>query len=417
MTTLYGPELGGPYTGAVYQNRLVLAGSAVVSDLMVVSQVQTRWEPDPQGDTFPTFRQGARADDGTGALDPETVTAETGFWFQQVSGRNNTFHAIVQQEGMFIFGDLGEAVIPAGPFQAGEVSIRVNSEYGSDRGRLPLIISGQVIFIQEGGADVRGFRFDEIQRKYIAPSLITKAGQPFQRARDLTFTPSQGPKGDTLYIPDDAGEGDMAVAVLKPDTDYPIAWSCWRTDGRFLGGAAPLGNQVFLVERDGVVGIEFPDPEAGTPQERHLDASSFEPAGFELKEGDTRTVRDLPDGSHEVGRSFERIVETLPFVARSQSGTRRSVTRSRIMQVALDMVPYPGVSATQRTENDRVPNDVRLKVGKKDKTMRPKLGEQVTGDHIQLRYGGRSGWRYRSSIRFTFTEPLQIAGLSYMATG
>ena len=410
MTDLYGAELGGPYTGAVYQNRLVLAGSAVVSDLMVVSQTQTVWDT-----ATPNFSRGTVNNNVL-----ETVATD-GFWFQQVSGRANTFHAIVQQEGMFLFGDLGEAVIPPVAFIAGEgseVSIRVNSEYGSDRGRLPLIISGQVIFIQEGGADIRGFRFDEIQRKYIAPSLITKAGQPFQRARDLTFTPSQGPKGDTLYIPDDAGEGDMAVAVLKPDTDYPIAWSRWRTDGRFLGGAAPLGNQVFLVERNGEVGIEFPDPDAGTPEERYFDASRFVDADPGLEPNATETSRQVGDQARwEVGRPFERVVETLPFVARSQSGTRRSVTRSRIMQVALDMVPYPGVSATQRTANDRVPNDVRLKVGKKDKTMRPKLGEQVTGDHIQLRYGGRSGWRYRSSIRFTFTEPLQIAGLSYMATG
>ena len=211
--------------------------------------------------------------------------------------------------------------------------------------------------------------------------------------------------------------------VRRPDG---IAWSRWRTEGQVIAGTAPLGNLTFLVERDGVVGIEIPDPAAGTPGERHLDASTVtewgatEPATPEgqVTVPHTRGEGDEAETRYETGYEFERVVETLPFVARSQSGTRRSVTRSRIIAVSLDCVPYRDIAPNETPgPENRVPTDVRIKVGRSDKRATPRKGKGDTPRLARLRFGGRSGWRYRSSLRFTFREPVQIAGLEYLATG
>ena len=266
MTALLGIDLAGASTLAVHQDRLVLMGSALVPDLVLASRTGShrdfrlattdRIVADADA-TPPVEAQAPRP-----VTDPEnppggadfTRTAADGFWLEQNSSRQNTFHAAIQQEGLFIFGDLGEASVPAGAFTSDTVVIRENSWHGTELGRTVLIVSGLVVFVQRGRADIRGINWSEESRKYLAPSLIANSGNLFDEAVDMSYAPSQDRRSDTVYVigrsKNVAIDGQLAVMLLRHQAPFN-AWSTWRTRGRILGGAAPLGNRVFLVERGG----------------------------------------------------------------------------------------------------------------------------------------------------------------------
>ena len=187
-------------------------------------------------------------------------TAADGFFVAQASGRGNRFHALLQQEGLFVLGDTGESVVPADAFTAERVQVRENSWFGSDVGRQPVIAGGLVIFVQAGGDDIRGIAWTEAQRKYLAASMLQVAGDVFGRAVDMTFQRSTGRHGDTVFV---VGEdGDMGVMLLSVGAPHP-AWARWSTPGgKVVGGAAPLGVAAWLVERDGKIAVETPVDDA-----------------------------------------------------------------------------------------------------------------------------------------------------------
>ena len=263
-TPVVGIDLGGAHTGTVHQDRLVLAGSVAVSDLILASQVGgDRNRPDfrlgtttPDPSAMPAIVGNMPVTDPAkppeGARYPDDPAA--GFWLQATSERANTFHAMIQQQGLFVFGDLGEANVPAGAFTPGQVIIRENSWYGTETGRTVLIVGGLVIFIQKGGKDVRYVNWSEQDRKYVAPSLIALSGNLFDEAADMSFAPSRDRRSDTVYVVGRSQnvelDGQLGVLLIRHQEPF-FAWSRWRTEGRILGGAAPLGNRVFLVERGG----------------------------------------------------------------------------------------------------------------------------------------------------------------------
>ena len=370
---LVGIDYGGANTGIVHANRLVLAGSQVVPDLVMASH--TGFRPDDATDTDVDFR----TQTGSAETDDLRITDAHGFWFRQTSPRQNTFHALLQQEGLFFFGDLGEAVIPPGPFSSAQVVMRENSWYGSDIGRTVLIVGGQVIYVQTGGEDARGLDWNEQQRKYQSVSLLSRSGAVFSTALDMTYVPSSGRDGETVIVVD--GNGDAAVAVIAADEPWP-AWAQWSTGPathRILAATSPRGRTTFLVDRDGVVALETLDESRSS--DVVLDAT----------------------GAMASEQPFDRVLETLPFVARSQTGTKRSVRKSRIFDCAVDFV---GVGA-----DDPAPVATLFN----GKVVRPTRKKQDTPDITRIRYGGRRGWRDRSSITLTFREHVEIAGIAYKA--
>ena len=467
---LVGIDAGGANTAAIYQDRLVLAGTHAVTDLVMASRTG-EWDQ---------FRLGETRQDESGA-NVFVSTPADGFWFQQASARANTFHAILQQEGMFLFGDLGEANIPRGIFQADQVAIDENSWHGSDPGRTPLIISGLAVFIQKGGNDIRGFNWNEVERKYVAPSVLDKAGQIAPGFVDMAFSLSGGRRADTLYAVSE--DGRVPVMTLKhQDPNY--AWNVWETgpmteDGngrpmpmhKVIGAAAPLGRQAFLVDRNGEIGVETLD----MTEEQTCDGISFtrgvdEDASvfanrlaaevswgevsamdemapyvcirradgnverFQVRDANGRMmdarvgvsggritnipVELLPDASldpiaHpvnpgdsiEIGWPYMRIVETLPFIAPSQSGTRRSVTKSRILDVAVDFTP------------DATPRNIRLGVGGRMKLTKNLRAVRDAGSINRRRFGGRAGWKDRVAVRLEFDEPVEMVGIATKAVG
>ena len=403
MTDIVGIDNGGARACIVHQGRLVLVGSAAVPDLVLASRVSDV-EPSALESPPVDFRL------TTTVRGEEVATPADGFWFEQVSARGNAFHAVIQQEGLFILGNAGESNVPAGPFTAAQVEIRENSWYGSERGLTPLIVGGLVMFVQAGGRDMRGIRWDEIQRNYVASSMLTRAGQVFAKAVDVAYSISSGRRPDSAYV---VGEdGTVAVLVLPNG-----AWSTWETRepdpvpedlertklSKFTGIAVPGGHHVFLVERNGTTGVEY----------------------FADEEPDHRTWRDpgpTPDGMPITAR-----FEGVPFVAPSRTGTKRSVTKCRMLDVVLEFVDplVPGRNddmpdRLRDVEGNQVWMGLRRRGGvdvRDTKRWPRRLRDKETEEITPVRFGGLAGWRTRASVAMEVVEPAELAGFSYKAMG
>ena len=397
MTDIYGADFGGPRAAALHQGRLVLVGSPLIDDLVVASRT------DDQSDFSLTREVNGR----------QVATPADGFWFEQRTAQNNPFHAILQQEGAFLFGALGESTIPAGPFTAATVEIRENSTYGSERGIMPIVAGQLVIFVQQGGQDIRGVNWNEIQRKYLAESLLTLAGPVFTRALDMAFVPSEGQSADRVFVVDE--NGSLAVLHLSGG-EAPIAWSQWETPGgKVQSVAAPGGSLMILVQRGDAVRIETLDPGMGQDY------------------GVRRTDPNDPDSPRESFdlRPFRRIAEILPFVAYSQTGTRQKIARCRIYRALLELVVKrpDGETGNEYSPEliNRVLDGLSMAAGEeRDLTQGQdgyidSLPSDATGQPgavvWRVEYDGVSGWVRSGTIRIESDEPIELAGISYAVSG
>ena len=419
---IFGIDFGGPAAAVVHQDRLVLAGGGAVPDVVATS------------------RTGQWLDFDTGGAD---ATEAHGFWFQQVSARGNRFHAILQQQGLLIFGDVGESAIPPGPFTAEGVEVRENSTIGSDIGRPPVIAGNLVVFIQSGGRDCRGIAWNEQQLKYLAPSLLTLSGNVFTKARDITYRPSSGRRGDTVYVIDE--DGTLAVLLLRVgagvrEDDMP-AWSRWETTGKVLGAAAPLGQACFIVERAGHVGLEVLAPEGedrldaawrvddednlGSMPAWMADASGLVYRIHSMDEDGnpvTNDVDTLPtslaaDEVLEVGLPYTRALETTQFVKQTQTGTSGRVRPARIVDAAVDFV-LPGETASP-DDTERLREVIFTIIPYSRRGRRRRLNgkppRNMSGRIYTVRYPSRLGWRDRVAIELTSERHVDIVGVAYRA--
>ena len=492
MTTpIIGVEYGGCSAAIVHQDRLVLAGSGIVSDILIASRTgdwqdftlgRWRWaeyyndnrqpiarlrgRPAPLGSqNSEEFRLPGAEDTGIPGRDPTVrptdafldaryargvpsvatfdATAADGFYVAQASGRGNRFHALLQQEGLFVLGDTGESVVPAGPLTGTDIEVRENSWFGSDTGRTPVIAGGLVIFVQSGGEDIRGIAWTEAQRKYLAASMLTYAGNIFGRAVDMTFQRSTGRQGDTVYV---VGEdGELGVMLLAVGSPHP-AWGTWTTPGgKVVGGAAPLGAAAWLVERDGVVALETPVEDApcadgvipGLGQgvadlEDGTVASSYvkrEGRWVELEEGEAPGEGESVGW---VGHRWEAVAETLPWIAQKRTGLQRSVRKVRCLDISLDLIIPRGYELRLTPETDpegevyrramALLSDIRqagAEVVSERGTQRRKQksfsAKQVadTDRIVRMRYGNSQGWRDRVGLRIRLGVRVSCAGLSF----
>ena len=492
---IIGTTYGGASAAIVHQDRLVLAGSGIVSDILIASRTgdwqdftlgRWRWSEYNNVATVPQERRGQPAPLGTfnsteyravGADQPGVVarnpserpttslgpnypagvprvasfdaTAADGFYVAQASGRGNRFHAMLQQEGLFVLGDTGESVVPAGPLTGTDIEVRENSWFGSDTGRIPVIAGGLVIFVQSGGEDIRGIAWTEAQRKYLAASMLTYAGNVFGRAVDMTFQRSTGRQGDTVYVVGD--EGDLGVMLLAVGSPHP-AWSTWKLEepaqvrdaapiqrGKVVGGAAPLGAAAWLVERDGVVALE-------TPVEDAPCADGIEPRPGDRLEGATHFVKrngrwaavtdEEPLGADEevgwIGYPWEAIAETLPWIAQKRTGLQRSVRKVRCLDISLDLIIPRGYELRITPETDRnsqiyrsamallsdikqVGAEVVSERGTQRRKQKTFSAKQVadTDRIVRMRYGNSQGWRDRVGLRIRLGVRVSCAGLSF----
>ena len=235
---IIGVSYGGAHTGIVYQDRLVLAGTEAVGDIVLASRNGNQVD----------FRL-------TRTVDGEQIaTDKDGFWFEQSTSIGNTFVAMLQRDGLFMFGDRAEARIAEGAFTASTVRIEESSWYGSETGKDPVIVDANVIFLQAGAKDVRLFHWTEAADQYEAHSLRVMAGDVFKRAIDMVFVRSGDEQGDTLYILDE--DGHIAVCVLRK-TPPNVAWSIWKFDGVKIHALGELNGQLLVAaERNGILKLE-----------------------------------------------------------------------------------------------------------------------------------------------------------------
>ena len=421
---IFGIDYGGPRAAIVHQDRLVVLGGGAVPDVLAASKT---------GEWLNFDTGGAQA------------TAANGFWFQQVSARGNQFHAVLQQQGLLVFGDVGESAIPPGTFTAAEVEIRENSTVGSDLGRQPVIAGNLVVFLQREGEDVRAIAWNEQQLKYLAPSLLTLSGNVFRKGRDLAYRPSGGRRGDTVYVIDE--DGSLAVLLLRVgggtrEDDVP-AWSRWTTDGRVIGAAGPLGEMVFIVERNGRVGLELLAPigerwDAAWRVEGPVDELPAMPAWMAGAEGlsyrmhstdaEGRPVESdlqtLPSSVGEgevleVGLRYARVVETTQFVKRTQTGTSGRVRPCRMVDAAVDFVvegediDHTELLNVQDVTFTVVPYSRR---GRR-RSLNGRPPKHASNRIYVMRYPARLGWRDRLAVELRSTRHVEIAGVAYRAAG
>ena len=379
MATFYGSEYGGPATGLLYQDRLVLVGGGAIPDAVVAS----------------------RASDWTefAVEDADNPVESDAFFFQQVSSRSASFQSVVQQDGLFLFGDVGESIVRSGPFTRSMYRVDENSWHGIESG-IPAVLAGsQVVFVQKGGEDVRIINWSEEQKKYNAATMLTISGSVFEKARATTFERSSGRDSDLLYVVDE--DGYLAVASIKPQPPN-IAWTNWYTEpqtvpvgstatpARFLDVMSVGGQTVFLVERNGEVAMEW----LGSHRGAELDGGAYYTAE-EGQESFTLTTMDLPawmreyadsdvarnpddklryrfvirqDGEPltdavpivfhegepvieysrepiripfgdviEVGLQYDRVLQTLPFVVTSNVGRKLAIRECSLIRIAADL--------------------------------------------------------------------------------
>ena len=471
MTSLVGIDYGGAKAGVIHQNRLALVGSGALGDLLLVSTAGD-WT------NFATTR-----DDGDGN---QVATNDDGFWQAQHSSLENELSALIAQEGMFLFGNAGELTVPAGPFNNAQTVVNENSWYGTDIGKSPFIVAGQVVFAQAGGGDIRAIRWTEQQRKYEAPSLreLTPP-EIFEGIRAMTWTPSNEQQADTLYVV--GGDGQLAVCALRIN-EPRVAWALWSLPEAEIVSASGEQRALFLVKRHGEVQLEIfageaepGDPLLDVPMTVDLASESavevpvalrgILSVGFESAEGQpvlaeveleagsrwwvrgeegssgareplfvtanqdpfagdeaavrtalrtafvegrTRQVRPR-DGEEaeapltvapwrnrmQIGVGYRAVLETLPFVARTQTGTRRGVTKSRIFGAYIDFA-------------DAAP--ATIEVNERPRTPRPYPDRRrKTGESVRL--GGLQGWRRRQTMQLRFDAACSIAGLFYRNKG
>lgn len=443
----YGIDYGGPATGIVHQDRLVLAGSIGVPDLVMASKIRD-W----------TNFGLTRDVEGT-----DTATDADGFFFLQSTSRNNGFQSILQQEGLFLFGSIGEATIPAGPFTSGSVEIRENSWFGSEPGRQPIIVKGLVVFAQRGGRDVRGIQWTEQARKYEVPSLVELTGDIFTIASRREGLVERSPEGRLLDLSSIGSDGVHSPRVLTVsdngqlqvmhirDEQPAIAWTTHETDGVFLGVASVQDEAVFLVERDGEVGFEYWDvredgaPLLDVPRElgdtpiprpTNEELWAFDPEQMDgdrfwspvvwpddatmLEKIGTRIVWRTDEGANtfrdagvsssgfiRIGRPYATFVETMPFVARTQTGPRLSILRSRIYGLVCSFAGKAPPSVWIRRRSYTSPSEVQ---GDEPRS------ERGTVNQVR-RFGSLSGWRRRTTIDLEFRQHCTLASISYRASG
>lgn len=472
MTTLVGIDYGGAAAAAVHQDRLVLVGTRGVPDLVLASKTGD-W------DDFALTREVTT--DGDTA---QVATPADGFWFQQSSARDNGFHALLQQEGLLIFGDIGESIVSPGAFTAAEVQARENSWFGSDRGRQPLISEGLAIFLQRGGGDIRGIRWTEVQRKYEAPSLKEFAGPVFERAIDIAAQGSGEGLAPVIVLVDEGG--DLALCSIRQQLgsfrQFP-SWATWRTEGKFAGvvGLAGLAGRddslVFAVERAGLIRLEDlsprnadPDqlgepnvdarvevdltegvehrlpahlvgrvrfywwdpsrdrrdshrrsttsdwaapierqaPEGGLAYTTQVDTDGEGNAIVRLRVAGTEDII-VPSGTPVyAGLAFDGEVETMPFVARTESGPRVNVLFSRIFNL---VVTWNGLHCQ---DMEIIPSRGRPRP---TKGRAPTVRQATVAGATSWEYGGLIGWQRRTTVHLRLPSECEIVSIAYRASG
>ena len=112
--------------------------------------------------------------------------------------------------------------------------------------------------------------------------------------------------------------------------------------------------------------------------------------------------KSIPGGRLlRIGVPYAMTLETIPFVAQTETGSRRGVTKSRIYGVYIDF-------------NQEAPTTVKIN----SRIARPRRHREKPTDQVEsVRIGGLTGWRRRQSLTLELRTEAEMAGLFYRASG
>ena len=125
--------------------------------------------------------------------------------------------------------------------------------------------------------------------------------------------------------------------------------------------------------------------------------------------------------SVEVGLGYNRVVETLPFVARKATGTSSRIRKMRIMDVSVDFTVEPALYESDLDAEDVLAElDAVLTIippprKRAPKARRAKRVYRDTDAIMRVHFKSRGGWRDRVAFRIESDKHVAIAGLAYRA--
>lgn len=206
-SSVWGGQNGYPSTGALYEQRLVLAGSPAYP--------QTVWGS--RSGLFYDFTIGTNADDAFSFSLPST-------------GQINPIQRMVTAKALMPLTYGGEYTMEGGgdePLTPTSVKARSPSVYGCNQVK-PLRIGNEVLFVQRAGRKVRSLAYRIESDTYNAPDLTVLA-EHVTTSGIVDMAYQQEP-GSRLWCV--RADGKLATLTLDRDEGV-VAWTPQHTDGLY----------------------------------------------------------------------------------------------------------------------------------------------------------------------------------------
>lgn len=113
---------------------------------------------------------------------------------------------------------------------------------------IPVSVDGTTVFVEIGGTVVRQFVFNETEQSFNANNISILSSEIIRTPRAMAIRKAtQGLPNDYLYLVND--DGTCAVLNSLREQDL-LAWSLFKTEGKFKDVAVSGREAYFLVERE-----------------------------------------------------------------------------------------------------------------------------------------------------------------------
>lgn len=166
---------------------------------------------------------------------------------------NNRIQNMVENRGIHIFTSGEEMTISENSYTPDKISITTNTQNGSLRSVVPVVLSGTVCYIEKNGKSVLSYVYDYDQASYVSNNISILSNlieRPVRMAHEVN---SQKSKGDLIYIV--LEDGTMIVgSALLPEKIFSL--SKFKTDGEIVDVCCLLEDTYIIVKRDEVLCLE-----------------------------------------------------------------------------------------------------------------------------------------------------------------
>lgn len=231
---------------------------------------------------------------------PETETVthvraaildDSALQFELASGQADAIQWIAAGRNVFVGTTMGEWMLPEG-LSARAPRAQLMTRVGSDNVQ-PQMVWDMLMFLQAGGKQLRGYRYEAAQAGYKPPDLTLYADHILGTGGAVQMDFTQDPRCLVLFVRSD---GELAVLAYEPDAGV-AAWQRWtHASGTFTSVAViPESGQdvvYVVVKRGSNYYLEkFTDPFPATQSACVFMDSSYDVTADDLSRvsGDTLT--------------------------------------------------------------------------------------------------------------------------------